>query len=119
MRNILALALIFLISHSTAIAQGCVAIRSTGSSCSIEKPGDDYKWQFNTNYRYFKSFRHYKGKEEQEERLEQQTDVRNFSHSLDLAIVRKLNNRWALSLNMPLLANVRSSLYEHGLVNGA
>lgn len=111
-------ALIFLV-YIKAGAQGCVAIRSTGSSCSIEKPGDPYKWQFNMNYRYFKSFRHFKGKDEQEERLEQDTDVRNYSHSLDLSIVRKLSPRWSLALNMPLLLNRRSSLYEHGLVNGS
>ncbi len=100
-------------------SQGCVAIRSTGSSCAIDKPDDDYQWQFNANYRYFKSFRHFKGDEEQKERLVQQTDVRNYSHSLDLSIIRKLDNRWSLALNMPLLANKRSSLYEHGLVNGS
>ncbi|MFT3677845.1 MAG: hypothetical protein QM781_18275 [Chitinophagaceae bacterium] len=100
-------------------AQGCVAIRSTGSSCSLQEPvADNTKWQFNANYRYFKSFRHFKGKEEQKERLEQNTEVINYSHALDLSIVRKLNSRWSLSLNMPLLSNVRSSLYEHGLVNG-
>lgn len=119
MKNILALALIYFTSYSAANAQGCVAIRSTGSSCSIEKPGDENKWRFNANYRYFKSFRHFNGKEEQKHRLVDQTDVRNYSHSLDLSIVRKLNERWSLGLNLPLLANVRSSLYEHGLVNGA
>lgn len=100
-------------------AQGCVAIRSTGSSCAIEKPGEYSKWQLNTNYRYFKSYKHFKGKQEQKERVEQHTDVRNYSHSLDLSIIRKLNDRWSLALNIPLLFNNRSSLYEHGLVNGS
>lgn len=100
-------------------AQGCVAIRSTGASCTVQTPThDNTKWQFNAGYRYFKSFRHFKGKEEQKERLEQHTDVRNYSHSLDLSITRILNHRWSLSLNVPILANRRSSLYEHGLVNG-
>jgi hypothetical protein len=118
MKKLLAIAIIFIVSYNAANAQGCVAIRSTGSSCSIEKPGDAYKWQFNANYRYFKSFRHFKGKDEQKQRLVNHDDVRNFSHSLDLSITRKLNNRWSVSMNMPLLANRRSSLYEHGLVNG-
>jgi hypothetical protein len=119
MKKILLLAIMYFIAQSAVNAQGCVAIRSTGSSCSIEKPGDNFKWQFNTNYRYFKSFRHFKGTQEQKDRLVQHTDVRNYSHSLDLSIVRKLDERWSLSLNMPLLANSRSSLYEHGLVNGS
>jgi hypothetical protein len=119
MKKFLIIAAILVIAYSSSNAQGCVAIRSTGSSCSIEKAGTEYKWQFNANYRYFKSFRHFNGKEEQKQRLVDQTDVRNFSHSLDLSIVRQLNSRWSIGLNMPLLANVRSSLYEHGLVNGA
>jgi hypothetical protein len=108
----------YILSQPAVNAQGCVAIRSTGSSCSINKPGDAYKWQFNANYRYFKSFRHFSGKEENKQRLVDHSDVRNYSHSIDLSIVRQLNERWSLSLNMPLLANRRSSLYEHGLVNG-
>lgn len=114
MRSLLVIAAIIFFSKFNVNAQGCVAIRSTGMSCAIEKPEEVAKWQFNANYRYFKSFRHYNGKEEQKQRLVQHTDVRNYSHSLDLSIVRRLNDRWSLSLNMPLLANDRSSLYEHG-----
>ncbi|MEP6676258.1 MAG: hypothetical protein ABJA78_13935 [Ferruginibacter sp.] len=100
-------------------SQGCIAIRSTGSSCSMHLPhADSSRWQFNANYRYFRSFRHFVGKEEQKQRQEQGTEVINHSHSLDLSLTRKLNERWSMSLNMPLLANQRSSLYEHGLVNG-
>jgi len=100
-------------------SQGCVAIRSTGASCSIEKPGSDSgSWVFSANYRYFRSFRHFKGKEEQKERLVQNTEVINYTNSLDLSITKNLNNRWSVSLNFPLLAISRSSLYEHGLVNG-
>ncbi|MEP7258442.1 MAG: hypothetical protein ABI687_08640 [Flavitalea sp.] len=119
MNRILIMAIISVLFQVNAVAQGCVAIRSTGSSCSLQKPGEDaYKWQFNANYRYFKSFRHFKGKEEQKERLVDHSDVRNYSHSLDLSIVRQINPRWSLALNVPLLVNHRSSLYEHGLVNG-
>lgn len=97
-------------------AQGCVAIRGTGTVCTkmdhIE--AETKGWQLNTNYRYFKSFRHFKGKEEQKERLEQQTEVINWQHTLDLSLVRTFNNRWSVAIGMPLLANSRSSLYEHG-----
>lgn len=118
MKQLLTILTLVIISH-VSNAQGCVAIRSTGSSCTLQEPHEDNtNWQFNANYRYFRSFRHFKGEQEQKERLEQNTEVINYSHSLDLSIVRKLNSRWSLSLNMPILANVRSSLYEHGLVNG-
>lgn len=119
MKKIIIILTLCILLNNYAQSQGCVAIRSTGSSCAVQIPGQsDNKWQFNANYRYFKSFRHFKGKEEQKERLEQNTEVINYSHALDLSIVRKLSERWSLSLNVPILSNVRSSLYEHGLVNG-
>lgn len=113
-------ALLFLSSSFfQAAAQGCVAIRSNGSSCTIQKPGsEENNWTFSTNYRYFKSFRHFKGMVEQKERLIKHTEVINYSNALDLSIGKKLNSRWSVNLDFPLLANTRSSLYEHGLVNG-
>ncbi len=119
MKKILLIIAISLCVSKGSQAQGCVAIRSTGASATTHTATtDNSKWQLNAAYRYFKSFRHFKGKEEQKERLVQQSDVRNFSHSLDLSIVHFLNHRWSVSLNVPILANRRSSLYEHGLVNG-
>ena len=119
MQKIILIAFVAIVMQLNALSQGCVAIRSTGSCSTLQKPGEDaYKWQFNANYRYFKSFRHFKGKVEQKERLVDHSDVRNYSHSLDLSMVRHFNARWSLALNMPLLVNHRSSLYEHGLVNG-
>lgn len=110
---------LFVFAQAKISAQGCVAIRSIGSSCLLVDAGaNNSGWQFNANYRYFRSFRHFKGKEEQKERLEQHTEVINYSHSVDLSLVRNISNRWSVSFNMPLLANRRSSLYEHGLVNG-
>lgn len=122
MKSVLIILTAVLFSCLQSSGQGCVAIRSTGSSCTMQMPDHGAvaeKWQFNANYRYFKSFRHFKGREEQKERVEQDTDVRNYQHALDISLIRKLDDRWWLMLNMPLLANRRSSLYEHGLVNGA
>ncbi|WP_241558635.1 hypothetical protein [Paracnuella aquatica] len=68
------------ITPKSALAQGCVAIRGTGTVCTkmshIEE--ETRGWQLNTNYRYFKSFRHFKGREEQKERLVQNTEVINW-----------------------------------------
>lgn len=104
------------ITPKSALAQGCVAIRGTGTVCTkmshIEE--ETAGWQLNTNYRYFKSFRHFKGREEQKERLVQNTEVINWQHTLDLSLVRVFNNRWSMVVGMPLLGNSRSSLYEHG-----
>lgn len=98
----------------TASAQGCVAIRSNGNTCSMTKPGQDKGWSFNFNNRYFKSYKHFVGTEEQKEREENGTEVINWNFSWDLTLTRALNKFWALSMNLPIISNVRSSMYEHG-----
>lgn len=107
------------INHS-ANAQGCVAIRSNGSSAMLSHPTDSNKsgWQFASSVRYFKSFRHFSGTTENKERLTQGSEVINHQTSLDLTLTRIIDDRWSISLDVPVLANSRSSLYEHGLVNG-
>lgn len=100
-------------------AQGCVAIRSTGGGiCTMPDHNDpaaqQHKWMLSVGNRYFKSFRHFVGTEEQKERLEKQTEVINHAYTLDLGLTRQLNNRWSLSFYLPYVANSRSSLYEHG-----
>ena len=98
------------------MAQGCVAIRGTGTVCAkLNHTETETKgWQLNTGYRYFKSFRHFRGNHEEKERLEQNTEVINWQHTLDVSVVRIFNNRWSVLAGLPILANSRSSLYEHG-----
>ncbi|TWF40001.1 hypothetical protein FHW36_105442 [Chitinophaga polysaccharea] len=104
---------VLLLLQQSAKAQGCVAIRSTGTVCMKPQAETGPGWQVNMLYRYFKSFRHFVGTEEQKERLEQHTEVINWQHTLDLSLVRVFNSRWSLAVNVPVLANTRSSLYEH------
>lgn len=116
MRNIFIIILCTGIFIQQANAQGCVAIRSTGAACTKQHAGNDHftGWQLNTGYRYFKSFRHFVGTKEQKHRMDEQTDVRNWSNALNFTLARHLDNRWSLTLDLPILANTRSSLYEHG-----
>ncbi|MDF2187014.1 transporter [Paraflavitalea sp. CAU 1676] len=117
MKKILAVLTVpLLLSANQLHAQGCVAIRSTGTVCTKPDATTDglQGWQINTTYRYFRSFRHFVGTEEQKERLEKNTEVINWSSNLDLAVVRHFNRRWSLAMNLPIISNVRSSLYEHG-----
>lgn len=94
-------------------AQGCVAIRSNGNTCNLGKPGAGGGWQFNFNTRYFKSYKHFVGTEEQKERVEHGTEVINHSLSWDLTLTKNFNTRWAVGINVPVISNVRSSMYEH------
>ncbi|MEO7393996.1 MAG: hypothetical protein ABIU11_03590 [Chitinophagaceae bacterium] len=106
--------LIFLFSMSYfALSQGCVAIRNNGSSCTSGQQGNNKGWQLNLNHRYYKSYKHYVGTIEQKQRVEEQSDVRNWQHNLDISVVRNFNSRWSMSLSMPVQSNVRSSKYEH------
>jgi hypothetical protein len=102
----------FILTATHLHAQGCVAIRSTGGYCSMQQ-ADSSKWQLTINNRYFKSFRHFVGTDEQKQRMDLGTEVINHSTATDIAITRKLNSRWSLMLDMPILSNARSSLYEH------
>ncbi|MEP6514522.1 MAG: hypothetical protein ABJA79_11675, partial [Parafilimonas sp.] len=59
-------AIILTIAAEKATAQGCVAIKGTAGICS--RPSDAKGWELNLNNRYFKSYKHFVGTEEQKER---------------------------------------------------
>jgi hypothetical protein len=99
--------------------QGCVAIRNM--SCSGNLPnGSNNTGQvmagdllLSAGYRYFRSFRHFRGKEEEKHRLEQGTEVINYFHGLDLGVTYGISARLSATLTLPLNHNDRSSMYEH------
>src|SRR4051812_47765299 len=125
MRNILSIVIIavitIIVATSRVNAQGCVAIKGSGASCMLAHPENSNKagWLFTASERYFKSFRHFSGTEENKDRLAQGTEVINHTFITDLALTRIFNDRWSLLIDAPIISNSRSSLYEHGLVNGA
>jgi hypothetical protein len=99
-------------------AQGCVAIRSNGGTCTMMGHDEataaksDF-WTFAMNNRYFKSFRHFVGTAEQKQRVAGGTEVINHVFSTELGITRQFNSRWSLAFFTPIISNTRSSLYEH------
>ncbi|MBO9200086.1 MULTISPECIES: transporter family protein [Niastella] len=120
MKKLAILSILYLLLTHQAQSQGCVAIRSTGGFCTRDQAAnhDSTKWMLSVSNRYFKSFRHFVGTEEQKQRLEQGTEVINHSYTLDLTLFRNLKNGWSIGLDVPVISNARSSLYEHG-GNGA
>ena len=98
-------------------AQGCVAIRSNGATCTMTGSHDNVvessKWSFGMNSRYFKSYKHFVGTEEQHERVEKGTEVINHNVSTELNVIHQVNSRWSVGLFVPIISNVRSSMYEH------
>jgi hypothetical protein len=116
MKKLFIIPVILLVIANEAQSQGCVAIRSTGGFCTRDQATehDAGSWMLSVSNRYFKSFRHFVGKEEQKHRTEQETDVRNYSYTLDLTLTRMFKNGWSVALDVPVVSNARSSLYEHG-----
>jgi len=127
----LLVAFILIIGSSVEInAQGCVAIRTVGGLNTMEhsmmhgtmnemmhdsstQKLEEPKWDLNMSGRYFKSYKHFNGTDEQTQRVTEQTDVRNFSRTMDISLLRKVNEKWSIGFDLPLVYNERSSLYEH------
>lgn len=109
---------LLLLLNANARAQGCVAIR--GFTPSI--PGQMYSeydlgkgdFSLGTNFRYFESFRHFRGDEEETNRIEEGTNVINNSYFMDLIVNYGITNRLYVNLLIPFVSHVRSSMYEHG-----
>ncbi|MCO6484398.1 MAG: transporter [Saprospiraceae bacterium] len=103
---------------SALMGQGCVAIRSMGCSGNTtggNTTGLTMKGDFSvaTNYRYFKSFRHFRGKHEEANRVAEGTEVINHFHGIDLSVSYGITNRLSATLTLPVNINNRSSMYEH------
>lgn len=114
MKKLFSILFISLSIYNASNGQGCVAIRSGAAVCTRQDAhAAAGHWQLNMNYRHFYSFRHFVGTTEQKERLKNGTDVRNWSNAVNITLVRQLNARWSLLADIPLLANTRSSMYEH------
>jgi len=106
-------------------AQGCVAIRQMGG-LSAMSPSGSYNlskgdFQIGTNYRYFHSWRHFVGTDEQPQRQttggghgpdgkDRGNAVNIYSHSVDLNLSYGLTNRIQLNLSIPWVHNERSQV---------
>jgi len=102
--------------YYAAKAQGCVAIRNNGATCTMAGSHNDEQqasWTFGINTRYFKSYKHFVGTVEQTERIEAGTEVINHSFATELSLTHRLSSRWSVAFYAPIIANARSSMYEH------
>ena len=96
-----------------ADAQGCVAVRNM-SACALSFDSTaSSKWQLSLNYRYFRSFKHFRGDHEEKNRVEDGTQVINNDNSIIIGVSYDINARWSIGLALPFLYIDRSSLYEH------
>ena len=99
----------------TLSGQGCVIARGGGGAMVLGGDGllEKGDWQVNVAHRWLYSDRHFRGRIEEKHRQEQDTQVINNSHFLDVTITRALSRRLWLNLTLPFTEHDRSSLYEH------
>jgi hypothetical protein len=110
---LLSICMLVAFTHTTR-AQGCVAVKNM-SSCAMNWDDNNTggAWQFSLNYRYFRSYKHFRGRHEEKERVEQGTQVINNDNSINLGIGYTFNNRFSITGVIPYIFIDRSSLYEH------
>ena len=97
----------------SAQAQGCVAVKNMASPGLNFGDETHNGWQFSLNYRYFRSYKHFRGTHEETERVENGTNVINNDNSINLGINYTFSKRWSATVAIPLMYIDRSSLYEH------
>ncbi|REG88476.1 transporter [Algoriphagus antarcticus] len=115
--KILFATVVLTLAYFHAYPQGCVAIRQfsgLGNAVGQGNMLNEGEWNVSANYRYFKSFRHFRGTEQEHERLTDHTEVINKQHGLDFNVSYAFTERFYGILSLPLQYNERSSLYEHG-----
>ncbi|MEO6232686.1 MAG: hypothetical protein ABJB11_15045 [Ferruginibacter sp.] len=124
MKKLIAIFIIILVAQYNASGQGCVAVRQMGgvsmcSSSSYNLSKGDF--QAGVNYRYFHSWRHFVGKEEQPQRQitggghgtdgkDRGNAVNIYSHAVDLNLSYGLTDRLQFNLTIPWVHNERSQV---------
>lgn len=101
-----------------SFSQGCIAIKGgSGGMCILNAHDiDTSKWELNANSRYFISFRHFSGETHEIQREILGTNVINHTSQTDFTLIHKLSSRWSYGIDIPVVSNTRSSLYEHNNV---
>ncbi len=107
-------------------AQGCVAVRQMGGQNMTAANSynlTEGEFQVGTNYRYFHSWRHFVGKEEQPQRQttgggfdangkELGNAVNIYSHAVDLNFSYGLTDRFQINATIPYVHNERSQVLK-------
>lgn len=114
MKKFLTLSFSLLLFELLAYSQGCIIVRNISGFGQYNLTDNAFStspWQINITNRYFKSFRDYKGTEEQNTIPDSQNIVR--SYSMDISVSRLFLKGWSLNFSLPINSNSRSSELEH------
>src|SRR5215467_4978647 len=108
MKQLLLSLICFVFFADDAISQGCILVHNIsgfGQYNFTDRSFATSDWQLNINNRYFKSFRDFKGTEDQKTPPEDESVVH--SYTMDISVSRLFRNGWAMSLSIPYAANSR------------
>lgn len=100
-------------------AQGCVAVRGMGCASGMAHgaraagPVMQGDILLSAGYRWFRSYRHFRGDDEETYRVAQGTEVINLFHGIDFGVSYGIDRRFFATLLVPVTINDRSSMYEH------
>jgi len=94
-------------------AQSCILTRLDSSVLSafdreFNPAAEDQKWQLNFGWRYGYSFRHFRGSEEQVERVREHSQVVNNVNLLDLGVRYAFSAQTSVTVGVPYLMATRS-----------
>ena len=114
--TILSVLFFFLFQVQDIQAQGCVAIRGGACGGALGSSNNLMQGEFSlsTGYRYFKSFRHFRGSHDEADRVAEGTQVINKSSFLDFSLSYGITDRLYGNVILPFVFHNRSSMYEHG-----
>jgi hypothetical protein len=101
--------------HEFANAQGCIAARNISGFGQYNLTDNAFTtsdWQLNINSRYFKAFRDFRGKEDQNTAKQNEAIITSFA--IDFSISKLMRNGWSLNLSLPIASNSREASVEHG-----
>ena len=115
----LVIAFILSMCVQVGYSQGCVAIRGGNCGMNSTQFGNNVnlnqgEFMVGTGFRYFKSYRHFRGDHEETHRIEEGTQVINHSYFLDFFVNYGISNRLFANVILPFAFHNRSSMYEHG-----
>ena len=97
-------AIAFLLRPTTALAIGCVAAKSDSPLIFPRDVHEETEhWQAQLNWRYQRSARHYVGDAEQVQRADDESEVINNAHTMDMGLAKDLDDRWTVSVDVPYL----------------
>jgi hypothetical protein len=115
-RIIIVVLCMFTATHS--YSQGCIIVRNISGFGQYNLSDNSFTtsaWQLNIINRYFKSFRDYAGSINQHTPAKNKNEIS--SYSTDFTLSRFFDHGWSLDLDIPILANTRTTAFEHAGLN--